>query len=151
MVDDNEKCVRVLRSVWIRNGVVAASAFNLRPALHETYISLLRKAMPSFKDDILLITKDDPIITASLLTRDVRVLKFDNDTFLDISEVDNQKLKSHCGLFIFINNHRIAGDSPVTDSVGKSVEVTLLKLKLAIAKMASEHVNYISREQYSMS
>ena len=35
---DNENVARLLKSVWICDGMISSAAFNLRPQIRETYI-----------------------------------------------------------------------------------------------------------------
>lgn len=146
MVSDKEYCARLLRKIWIKNGVIAASAFNLRPNIHETYISLLREEHLSYNKDLKSITKDDPIIVASLLTGNVRTKQIYDNIKLDIKEVDNNRLRSHCGLFIFVDGKQVVGGEPFITRSGEPVDVFVLQVKLALAKMASSNINTIQRK-----
>lgn len=110
MISDKEHCARLLRKIWIKNGVVSASAFNLRPNIHETYISLLREEQLTYHKDLISITKDDPIAVASLWTGDVRAKQIYDNVKLDIKEVDNNRLLSHCGLFIYVDGKTYGQD-----------------------------------------
>lgn len=48
MDDYKGNVARLLKSIWISDGVVSSAAFNLRPQIHETYISVLRSEAESF-------------------------------------------------------------------------------------------------------
>lgn len=145
MISDKERCARLLKKIWVRNGVVAASAFNLRPAIHEAYISMLREDTLTFGKDIQSITQDNPIIIASLLAGDVRSLRVQGNTTLDICEIDNERLKSHCGLFISVESHRIVGGEPFITKDGEPVDTLVMRIKLSLAKMASKSLRAIRR------
>lgn len=146
MVSDKEYCARLLRKIWIRNGIIASSAFNLRPSIHETYISLLRESQPSFLKDLYAITKDNPIVVASLLSGKVRLLDINDNIKLDIKEVDNKKLHSHCGLYIYVDGKQVIGGEPFITKSGEPVDTFVLQVKLALARMASVNLKTIERK-----
>lgn len=40
-IDGNDNVARILKSAWVFDGEISPSAFNLRPQIHETYISVV--------------------------------------------------------------------------------------------------------------
>lgn len=50
MISDNENVARILRPEWVVSGILQHYAFVLRR--NETYISVNRPAVSSFKDDV---------------------------------------------------------------------------------------------------
>ena len=58
-VADTEDVARILFSpLFISEGILSQKAFTLESQTNETYISVLRPAVPSFKDDMEGIKKD---------------------------------------------------------------------------------------------
>ena len=58
-VADTEDVARILFSpLFISEGILSQKAFTLELQTNETYISVLRPAVPSFKDDMEGIKKD---------------------------------------------------------------------------------------------
>lgn len=145
MISEEENCARLLRKIWICNGIIAASAFNLRSLMHESYISLLREASCTFERDIKSITRDNPILYASLLIKDVKSINRGKNINFEVKEVDNERLKSHCGLFIIVDGKQVIGGEPFVTEDGRSVDVIMLQIKLALSKLASQNIKAIQR------
>ena len=115
MVDVKENVARVLKPIWVCDGIVSSAAFSLRPHIHETYISVLREAVDSFSDDALKVSKNIPISYASMNVGKLghyKVEGIDDEVAFEVTETDNASLKSHAGIFISINNQRLVGGEP---------------------------------------
>ena len=65
-MDNSENVARLLKDIWVSEGEVAPAAFTLRPNLHETYISVLREELPSFRQDALDVSHKKNVRYASL-------------------------------------------------------------------------------------
>lgn len=61
MVEITENVARPLKPVWVYGGIVSSAAFNLRPHIHETYISVLRESIDSFTADAQSVSKSEPL------------------------------------------------------------------------------------------
>ncbi len=66
MIDTTENVARLLKSVWLYDGIISSAAFNLRPHIHETYVSVLREAVSTFYDDAKRVSKKDVVSYASI-------------------------------------------------------------------------------------
>ncbi|MBQ7513459.1 MAG: hypothetical protein IJS95_03610 [Prevotella sp.] len=74
-MESTENIARLLKSIWVNNGIVSSAAFNLRPHIHETYISVLRESVESFADDALLDIRKS---LARLASQKIRYLEDKN-------------------------------------------------------------------------
>ena len=45
---EKENVARLMKKIWICDGVISSAAFNLRPQIRETYISVLRECVDTF-------------------------------------------------------------------------------------------------------
>lgn len=143
-IEDEELCARLLRDVWLRNGMVAAAAFNLRANIKESYISVLRLSSPFFEEDAKQIAKHGTtILYSSLQTKELRELRVDgtdNQINLNVFAIDNGHFKSHAGIFISVNGQPVIGGEPFQTKDGSSVDSVMLQIKMAIARLASKDI-----------
>lgn len=63
-----------------------------------------------------------------------------NNINFNVEAVDNNKLKSHAGLFISVNGQKIIGGEPFQTNNGQPVDTIMLKIKLELAKIASKSI-----------
>lgn len=146
MIEPTENAARLLKSIWVSDGVISSAAFNLRPHIHETYISVLREAVDSFHEDTLKVSKERPIFFASINAGDLysyHVEEIDDEVTFEVNETDNAFLKSHAGIFVKINNQKVVGGEPFESlelKKGKSVDDVLLSIRKSLAKFASSRI-----------
>jgi hypothetical protein len=148
MSTDYQRYARILRKWLVLNGVVSASAFQLRANIHETYISLLDESSSCFVNDAKSVTKESPILYASLLRKEIKAIKLYNvkeTVCFEICPVDSKRLKSHTGLYIFVDHQPVIGGEPFVTSLGQPVNVVMLQIKLASANLASKRIKERSR------
>jgi hypothetical protein len=97
-----------LRQHGVYEGEISPSAFNLRPHIRETYISVLREICDTFSTDITeVVHGKSPAFYAKMNVDELRKLQVDtieDSVNFDVRVVDNLKLQSHAGIFIYINN-----------------------------------------------
>lgn len=142
-MDSSENVARLLKDIWVSGGEIAPAAFTLRPNLHETYISVLREQAPTFRQDALDISHKKIVRYASvnaeeLVKRNDSILK-ENVTY-SIKAIDNNKYKSHAGVFVAINGHNIVGGEPFQQYIRqRGVAEDMLLIGIA------ERLAYISR------
>lgn len=149
MLDIKENVARLLKPIWVCNGVVSSAAFSLRPHIHETYISVLRETVDSFSDDAQKVSKNSSITYASMNVGELgchKVEGIEDKVAFDVTETDNASLKSHAGIFISINNQMLVGGEPF-ESIelkrGKSADDVLLIIRKSLARFASNRVKTI--------
>lgn len=147
MMDAQENVARVLKPVWVCDGEISPAAFNLRPHIRETYVSVLRESCKTFMNDLKVVTRNaSPVFYAEMNVAELRDLTVDsiedNVTF-DVNEIDNQSLQSHAGVFIFINGQQIVGGEPfdfLELKHGTSADSILLTIKETLAGYAKKDI-----------
>lgn len=145
---EKENVARLMKKIWICDGVISSAAFNLRPQIRETYISVLRECVDTFAIDIKKICKESPVIYALMGTDDIQSLRIDtleDDIKFSVKVVDNINIKSHAGIFITINGQQLVGGEPFESleiKRGMSADCVLLEIRKAIAKLASKNIKY---------
>ena len=146
MDDYKGNVARLLKSIWISDGVVSSAAFNLRPQIHETYISVLRSEAESFSNDIKMVCRELPTTYALMNTESIKALKIDtlkDDIKYSVKPIDYYKIKSHAGIFITINGQRLVGGEPFESlelKRGLSADCILLEIRKALTKLASKRL-----------
>lgn len=152
-MEGQENVARVIKSVWLFGGELSPAAFNLRPHIHETYISVLRESCDTFVDDVKTVTHGKlPVVYASMNVADLRNLQVETieDTVgFDVILVDNQNIQSHAGIFIYINEQQLVGGEPFESLAlqhGVSADSVLLSIRETLADYAKEHIMQISAE-----
>ena len=71
MISGEENIARILKPNWLIMGKVSSAAFNLRPQISETYISVLRENEDSFKEDAKKVSKEKVITYASMEAKEI--------------------------------------------------------------------------------
>lgn len=148
-MDNNENVARLLKSVWYSNGMVSAAAFNLRPQIKETYISVLRNSVDTFRSDMKSICKNLPAYYAVMNVDNIESLNVENlddDVQFNVKAVDNKKIKSHAGIFVTINGQKLVGGEPfeyLEMKKGTSSDVVLLEIRKTLAKLATKNVKQL--------
>lgn len=148
-MENNENVARLLKSIWIYNGVISSAAFNLRPQIKETYISVLKESAETFGTDLVKICKQPPVIYALMNVGEFASLKVENiddDIQFSVKDVDNEHIKSHAGIFVTINGQRLVGGEPFESlemKRGVSADAVLLEIRKSLAKFASENIRHL--------
>lgn len=147
MMDDKENVARLLKSVWVCDGELSPAAFNLRPHMRETYISVLRESCDSFPDDVKTVAHGKyPALYARLNVGELRRLEvesLEDEVCFDVKEVDNAYLMSHAGVFIYINKQQIVGGEPFESyelKHGISADSILLSIREVLAEYAKNKI-----------
>jgi len=143
MMDDKENVARLLKNLWFYDGELSPAAFNLRPQIHESYISVLRESCDSFLKDVKVVTHGKcPVLYARLNVGELRGLQVDSledDVCFDVKIVDNTFLSSHAGIFIYINSQQIVGGEPLESYElrhGVSADSVLLLIREVLSDYA---------------
>jgi len=150
-LDDKEDVARVLKPIWLCEGVVSPSAFNLRPHIHESYISVLRHTHAAFVKDVYAVARGQKQISYALTnTGELRQLQVDaieDKITFDVAAIDNQQLTSHAGVFIYVNNQQVVGGEPFESldlKHGVSVDSVLLSVRDTLADYAQNNIQTIT-------
>ena len=128
-VANEEDVARMLFSpLFICDGILSQKAFTLEAALKETYISVLRTAIDSFKEDMEGIRKEGNTVYgyALLNVEEIRKIKIDYPEKISLNVLPRNagKRKSHAGIFATIGKNKVRGGAPQT------VARMLLRMKL---------------------
>ena len=128
-VANEEDVARMLFSpLFICDGILSQKAFTLEAALKETYISVLRTAIDSFKEDMEGIRKEGNTVYgyALLNVEEIRKIKIDYPEKISLNVLPRNagKRKSHAGIFATIGKNKVRGCAPQT------VARMLLRMKL---------------------
>ena len=149
MISDKEFIARILKPNWIIMGKVSSAAFNLRPQISENYISVLRENESSFKEEAKRVSKEKIITYASMEAKELRSAKpenIDENVVFDVMATDNEHMKSHAGIFVFINGKQYYGGMP-PDTLelkkGIPAELILIESRRALAKIAQKNIKTI--------
>lgn len=151
MLEDNlvhkGDVARVLKTVWLYQGKVAADAFVLRPRLKEDYVSVLREGHFDFLSDLCAVCKKTIDCTyASLAIPQIERLDLPelapNHIKYMVSLVDNQRLKSHAGIFVSVNDEILVGGKPLSNYLvaGQSQSSAIMLVQLKLAKLAEKNI-----------
>lgn len=146
-IDGSENVARILKSAWVFDGEVSPSAFNLRPHIHETYISVLREACDSFCTDVKDVAHGKlPVRYAQMNVGELRQLQVDaleDEVNFDVKAVDNLRLLSHAGIFLYINYKQIVGGEPF-ESVelkhGMPADSILMAIRETLSEFAKKNI-----------
>lgn len=136
-VADSEDVARILFSpLFISEGILSQKAFTLEQQTNETYISVLRPSVPSFKDDMEGIKKEGNTLYgyALLNVGAIRQIHIDypEEIKLDVLPRNAGKRKSHAGIFATIGEEKIRGGSP--QSVGRML------LRMHLVELAQNRI-----------
>ena len=150
-IKDTEHIARLLKPAWMADGLIGPAAFNLRPRLHETYISVLREEMPTFWQDAMRIVKGkDGTRYASMNVGELLGRK-DNvgaETITyKVIEIDNEKMLSHAGIFMAVNGHNIVGGEPFNSFLkeqGVAPESIIIDIGERLAHIAQKNIKVLS-------
>lgn len=129
VVADAEDVARILFSpLFICDGILSQKAFTLESSKNETYISVLRPSIATFKADMDGIKKEGNTLYgyALLNVGDIRNSRFRSyvPITLDVLSRSSGKRKSHAGIFATIAERPVKGGSP------QSVARLLIRMRL---------------------
>jgi len=146
-IGKDERVARVLKPSWLYKGEIAAAAFNLRPTLKETYVSVLREHIPTFEQDAKTVCKEKKnILYASIKVDELEERKetvAEQTVTFQIKETDNDTLKSHAGIFIAVNGHNIVGGEPFESYIKESFvseNDIILEISKRLAKVGGKDI-----------
>lgn len=138
---------RVLKTIWYSAGKISADAFALRPRLREDYISVLRENHVEFLTDLCVVCKKDIDCTyASLFIEQIDNLTVPElqpyEVKYQVSVVDNNRMKSHAGIFVSVNGELMVGGKPLTSvtNQGLAQNTAAMMIQLKLAKLAEKNV-----------
>lgn len=136
-VSDSEDVARLLFSpLFICDGILSQKAFTLDKTVNETYISVLRPAISSFRSDIEGIKMEGNTLYGYALLNVSKVrhitIDYPEQILLDVLPRNAGKRKSHAGIYATIGKVKIRGGSP--QSVGRML------LRMYLVNIAQKRV-----------
>lgn len=158
MVGNEEDVVRILSNSWVKNGFVQHTAFTLREG--ETYVSVNRPAIASCASDVAsfvsshknFLISDNGVKSYQRAVlrvgkiRAISVIVDDKPLSVDV-EVEPRDVftKSHAGIFTRHDrkNLKAGGTIAVGEEKNISVDMVLLKVRLALVRLSSLETCYI--------
>ena len=148
-MEKNENVARLLKSIWLNGGEIAPAAFTLRPNIRETYISVLREGQPTFRKDALEIAHRKStkyaVLNAAELAERADSATSEEITY-SVKETDNDRFKSHAGIFVAVNGNNIVGGEPFQQYLrqkGVSEETVLIGIAEQLAYTAQKNIKTI--------
>lgn len=131
MISNNENVARVIFSPrMIYEGVLQTEAFRLREHIAESYLSVLRMAIPTWQNDVMLIPlrKDRQLYGYAVMNvGDIRNAKFQQVEF-DVKACNDKTMKSHAGIFISIGGQPLVGGKRIENVKDNASQDFLLLL-----------------------
>ena len=139
MLSREENVARVLFSPrMIYNGELQIEAFQLRGSIAEDYLSVLRTSVSSWREDVMAIPQRknrELKAYAEMNVGEIRDASFLNVAF-EVKACDNERLKSHGGIFVTIDGKPLIGGQPIPakvegmpkDFVALFIQQTLLQI-----------------------
>ena len=147
-MSDSENVARAIFSPrMVHQGHVLPAAFELRAQINEEYLSVMRMAVESWKDDILRIPqrKNRKLYGYSEMNvGDIRNIHKD-DVVYDVKPCDNEIVKSHAGIFITVKREKLIGGRELMGIEDKKAQdFMLLSIRQELAKIAQRGLRMLS-------
>lgn len=143
----NEDVARLLKKCWVYDGKISPTAFSLRPGLRETYISVLRESLDTFREDAIRIVRGkEGVLYATLNVEELENKKGGSEkeqVSYVVKGVDNDTFKSHAGIFITVNGHCAIGGEPFQVFIkeeGVSESAILQDIGKTLATIAEKNI-----------
>lgn len=142
---ENELIARVLfPPQMVMEGKVLPAAFVLRSLIGEEYISVLRISVSTFNSDVktLLYSRQRSFYGYAVMRVDdihcIKCLEDGHTANCIVKEVDNHKLKSHAGIFMYVDGMQIVGNTSFEQLPdGKVQSHLLLALRFQLTQIAN--------------
>lgn len=150
IIQDSEKVARLIDNEWVVNGKLQLSAFALRPK--ETYISVNRLTIPSYKEDVYSFVNQHPSFLlannsyqrALMLVNDIRhiVIEIEGEILgVDVEvEARAKNIRSHAGIFVRYGGQNVKNDTRIIiqkQQLGVSSDDILLDVRMSLLKIAT--------------
>lgn len=142
MISDSENVARAIFSPrMVYQGHILPAAFELRAQINEEYISVVRMAIESWKDDMLRIPqrKNRRLYGyAEMNVGGIRNIKKENVAF-DVKPCENDVSKSYAWIFVTVNKEKLIGGRILLSIEDKNAQdFILLSIRQELAKIAQK-------------
>ena len=144
MIDNSEHVARVIfEPKMVYEGRLLDAAFVLRPQISESYYSVLRLSIDSWKEDIVRIpTHKNRRLWgyADMPVKDIREIDLEYVTF-DVVAVDNASMPSHAGIIVTVNGKcLIGGEKPNNLPGNVTADFVLLAIRTQLIELAQRRL-----------
>ena len=150
MINNEENVARVIFSPrMIYKGVLQTEAFRLREHTAESYLSVLRMAIPTWQSDVMQIPqrKNRQLYGYAVMNvGEIRQANFQQVEF-DVKTCNNQEMKSHAGIFITVGGEPLVGGKTLF-SIENNVaqDYLLLMIQRRLVEIARKGLQSIDSE-----
>lgn len=144
MMTDSENVARAIFSPrMIVDGILIPAAFELRESIKESYLSVMRTSIPSWKDEIKLIPqrKNRQLYGYSIMNvGEVRALKL-NDVEYDVQAFPTETMRSHAGITISYKGKQLQGGVHLESlDPGMTEDFLLLAIRSQLTTLAQKNL-----------
>lgn len=142
MIRDNEHVARVIfEPKMVYHGVLLAPAFELRASINESYLSVLRIDVESWRSDMASIpTRRNRRLYgyAKMNVGEIRHIKLRRVDY-DVGETTDTAMASHAGIFVKVNGEPLIGGKPLeTLPEGITEDFILLAIRNRLVELAQK-------------
>jgi len=149
MINNEENVARVIFSPrMIYKGALQTEAFRLREHIAESYLSVLRMSIPTWRDDVMQIPqrKNRQFYGyAAMNVGEIRDANFQQVEY-DVMPCNNQMMKSHAGIFITVGGEPLIGGKrleSVKSNVAQDYLLLLIQRRLVeIARKGLQTIDF---------
>jgi hypothetical protein len=147
IINNEENVARVIFSPrMVYKGILQTEAFSLREHIAESYLSVLRMAIPTWQNDVIQIPqrKNRQLYGYAMMNvGEIRDANFQNVKY-DVKVCNNQTMKSHAGIFITVGGEPLIGGKKL-ESIDNNVaqDYLLLLIQRRLVEIARKNVRVI--------
>ncbi|MCR5038130.1 MAG: hypothetical protein K6A94_02175 [Bacteroidales bacterium] len=151
MITDAENVARAIFSPrMIIDGELQPAAFRLRASLNEDYLSVIRMAVSSWLNDIMLIPqrKNRQLYGyAEMNVGEIRSIRF-KDVMYDVTEVRSEAIRSHAGIFIQVKGENLIGGKKLESiQAGAALDFMPLAIQRELVDIAQKGFCQVVKEE----
>lgn len=144
MITNEENVARALFSPrMILDGKIIPAAFELREAISETYLSVLRTTIDTWKDEMMLIPqrKNRRLFGYALMNvGEIRNIKL-RDVVYDVQPYPTETMKSHAGITITYKDQPLQGGRHIEPlPAGMTEDFLLLAIRSKLTALAQRQL-----------
>lgn len=151
MITDAENVARAIFSPrMIVDGELQPAAFRLRASLNEDYLSVMRMAVSSWLNDIMLIPQRENRQLygyAEMNVGEIRSIRL-KDVMYDVTEVPSEAIQSHAGIFIQVKGENLIGGKKLESiQAGAAQDFMLLAIQRELVDIAQKGLCQVVKEE----
>lgn len=144
MIENAENIARAIFSPrMIVDDRIIPAAFELRESINESYLSVMRLSLDSWKQEMMLIPqrKNRHLYGyAEMNVGEVRSLKL-TDVRYDVLPFPTERMKSHAGIVVTYKEDALQGGKPLESlPAGMTEDFLLLAIRSQLTTLAQKHL-----------